>query len=166
LISYGLTEAERACMLGKRKHLNPTEKVYIAGLVHAGNQSYSKIAHQTGVNKTNIIRIAKLFEEDPECKRRPGSGRPRETTITEDRHMLLEVKRDRNITCTEIKDNIDSNVSHWTIVKRLNESKEVVSRWTQAKPWITKENRAKRVKWCKNHLEWTEEDWQKVLFSL
>jgi DDE superfamily endonuclease len=33
------------------------------------------------------------------------------------------------------------------------------------KPWISNENRIKRVKWCKSHLEWTEEDWRKVLFS-
>lgn len=35
----------------------------------------------------------------------------------------------------------------------------------QKKPWISKDNRIKRVKWCKNHLEWTDEDWRKVLFS-
>jgi len=121
-------------MLKKRKHLSPTEKVYIVGLIHAGNQSYAEIAQQTGVSKSIVSRIVKLFEEDPECKRRPVSGRPRKTTATEDHHMLLEVKRDRNTTLSQIKENIDSSVSPSTISRRLKESKEVVSSWTQAKP--------------------------------
>ena len=33
------------------------------------------------------------------------------------------------------------------------------------KPWISNQNRINRVAWCKDHVNWTEEDWRKVLFS-
>ena len=33
------------------------------------------------------------------------------------------------------------------------------------KPHLTDQMREKRKQWCANHLHWTEDDWEKVLFS-
>jgi len=54
-------------------------------------------------NKLTVSRILKLYEEDHLCLRRAGSGRPRKTNDRDNLHILLEVKRNRNINCTQIK---------------------------------------------------------------
>jgi len=80
-------------MINKHKNLTSAEKAHIAGLYYGGNYSYEDIGRIYGRSKSTISEIVKLFDEDPECKRRQGSGRPRKTTKYDDRHMLLEVKR-------------------------------------------------------------------------
>ena len=42
---------------------------------------------------------------------------------------------------------------------------ELSSHWQTTKPFISKKNQEKRLKWCKEHLEWTAEDWNRVLWS-
>jgi len=118
-------------MINKRKNLSSTEKAHIAGLYNSGNYSYEEIGRIYGRNKSTICEIVKHFDEDPECKRRKGSGRPRKTTKNDDRHILLEVKRNHNINHHEIKENIRLDVNESTISRRLSESKAVESSWTK-----------------------------------
>src|SRR5450756_1390830 len=110
-------------MINKRKNLSSTEKAHIAGLYNSGNYSYEEIGRIYGRNKSTIREVVILFDEDPECKRRKGSGRPRKTTKNDDRHILLEVRRNRNITHYQIKENIRLDVNESTISRRLSESK-------------------------------------------
>ena len=42
---------------------------------------------------------------------------------------------------------------------------ELRSYWKTKKLLISPINQAKRVKWCKEHLHWTSEDWNKVMWS-
>ena len=80
--------------------------------------------------------------------------------------MLLFLRaRDRHISCSQIKRDLQLDVSVSTINRRIVESENIYSGWTTAKPWISKENRIKRVNWCKEHLLWTDEDWKTVLWS-
>jgi transposase len=118
-------------MFCKRKNLSSSEKAYIVGLYHSGNYSYKEIGDIYGRNKSTICDIIKLFDDDPECKRRKGSGRPRKTAKIDDRHMILEVKRNRYITHREIKENLGLDVDESTISRRLSESKIVSSSWTK-----------------------------------
>jgi len=150
-------------MLRERKQLLPQRKAYICGLYHGGNASYADTASRMKVSKSTVRRILKLYEEDRLCERRVGSGRPRETSDRDNNHIVLAVQRNRNITCSEIKDNLGLNVSVSTISRRINESGEISNCWTQQKPWMSNKNRINRLKWCQEHLHWTNEDWQKVL---
>jgi hypothetical protein len=55
-----------------------------------------------GVNQSSN-QIIKLFDEDPEYERRKGSSWARKTTKKDDRHILLEIKRNPHITRHEMK---------------------------------------------------------------
>jgi hypothetical protein len=77
------------------------------------------------------------------------------------------VKRDRFISAKRI--NLDhsaaQNISLNTIRSRIKESGEFNSYWAARKPFISKKNRAKRLKWTKEHKNWTKEQWRSVLWS-
>jgi transposase len=145
-------------MTESRKQLSAPDKAHIAGLHRGGNYSYEQIAQMYDRSKSTIHRACHLYEEDDQCARRKGSGRPRKLDDADVRHAQLLVKRDRHISCPRINSDLDLEVSPRTINRRIVESKDIYSGWTQAKPWISKDNRIKRVDWCKEHLAWTKED--------
>ena len=150
-------------MAQSRKQLTAPDKAHIAGLYRGGIYSYEDIARMYNRSKTMIMNAVKLFDEDNQCARRNGSGRPRKLHDQDERHIHLLIKRDRYISCSQIKRDLNLDVSVSTINRRIVDSDEIYSGWTQAKPWISKENRIKRVNWCKEHLEWIDEYWRKVL---
>ncbi|CAD6199198.1 unnamed protein product [Caenorhabditis auriculariae] len=51
-----------------------------------------------------------------------------------------------------------------TVKRRLNAA-EIMGRRPVKKPLISEKNRAARVKWAKEHLNWTRQDWNKILWS-
>lgn len=53
----------------------------------------------------------------------------------------------------------------FTIRSRIKESGEFNSYWAVRKPFINPVNRARRVEWCRAHLNWTKEQWKRVLWS-
>jgi transposase len=152
-------------MAEPREQLTVADKAHIAGLYRGGNLSLNDIAEMYNRRKSTIKRVVDLFMEDDQCARRKGSGRPRKMNDGDLRQVVLAVKRERYITCSRIKRELRLEVSARTVNRRLTETKEIYSAWTQAKPWISKDNRVRRVQWCKDHLEWTLEDWKSVLWS-
>ncbi|CAD6191363.1 unnamed protein product [Caenorhabditis auriculariae] len=51
-----------------------------------------------------------------------------------------------------------------TVKRRLNAA-GIMGRRPVNKPLISEKNRAARVKWAKEHLNWTRQDWNKILWS-
>ncbi|CAD6197620.1 unnamed protein product [Caenorhabditis auriculariae] len=51
-----------------------------------------------------------------------------------------------------------------TVKRRLNAA-GIMGRRPVKKPLISEKNRAARVKWAKEHLNWTRQDWNKILWS-
>ncbi|CAD6195785.1 unnamed protein product [Caenorhabditis auriculariae] len=51
-----------------------------------------------------------------------------------------------------------------TVKRRLNAA-GIMGRRPVKKPLISEKNRAARVKWAKEHLNWTRQDWNKILSS-
>ena len=98
--------------------------------------------------------------------RKVGSGRRRKTTAREDQMIVREVTNNRYCTSVELRRLLPGlNVSASTIRRRINERSEFRSEWQSKKPYVSEANRIRRVQWCRDHLNWTVEDWGKVLWS-
>ena len=97
--------------------------------------------------------------------RKPGSGRKRKTTTTEDRRIVREVKKNPFVTSTEINRDLQSPVSVRTIRRRITESGEFKSYWAARKPFISEGNIKRRLEWCYNHVHWSIAQWRRVIFS-
>lgn len=120
------------------------------------------------------IRVGKLTKADKatiwQCKidgktdRKPGSGRKRKTSLSDDAAIALYVKRNRDCTLTDLQKDLQlKHVCCTTLGKRIFEQTGFSSHLTIKKPMISESNRKIRLNWAKEHLHWTEEDWRSVL---
>jgi hypothetical protein len=101
------------------------------------------------------------FEQPLENEKR---GRKRKSTPVTDRHIVLEVKRNRFVTANQLKQLVPpvQDLCINTIKSRIKESGEFESYWAQKKPFISPKNKVNRVRWAKEHLNWTREQWRTV----
>jgi transposase len=98
----------------------------------------------------------------------PRSGRPRKTT-----EMLNRVIKRRSAAnpfmhcvsiCQELSEIQGVQVHPRTVGRRLDEM-GLFARNPAKKPFINNRNRLKRLKFAREHLHWTSDDWAKVLWT-
>ncbi|GFU39138.1 general transcription factor II-I repeat domain-containing protein 2 [Trichonephila clavipes] len=102
------------------------------------------------------------------CSRRHGGGRVRSTTPAEDRYIVLSAKRNRRTTAQR----------RWQISFLLPQESRSPKNCCQTfeggglyarRPVVcvplTRQHRTARLQWCREHHNWTEQDWACVLFS-
>ncbi|CAD6199912.1 unnamed protein product [Caenorhabditis auriculariae] len=96
------------------------------------------------------------------------TGRPRVTDRNDDRNILKTSRTNPRLTAPAIRRevflNSPSSPSVSTVKRRLNAA-GIMGRRPVKKPLISEKNRAARVKWAKEHLNWTRQDWNKILWS-
>ena len=95
-------------------------------------------------------------------------GRPRKTTIQDDRLITRQAVRNPFITSTAIKRKFAgqiSDISTRTIRRRLVAKFQCHARKPLKKPLLTKRMRLKRVQFCQQYRHWTSEQWRRVMFS-
>jgi hypothetical protein len=120
----------------------------------------------TGWSRQTIHSTLKRWKDKPGLVRYQGGGKPRVTTPRLDRLIVRKMKMDRFTSGRKIKEDLQlDHVNERTIRRRLVESGEFNSYWTTRTPFINDSNRKRRVEWCKAHLEWTPEQWKRVLWS-
>ncbi|GFU79040.1 transposable element Tcb1 transposase [Trichonephila clavipes] len=104
------------------------------------------------------------------CSRRPGGGRVRSTTPAEDRYIVLSAKRNRRTTAQQVASQFlaasGKQISRKTLARRLRGGGLYARRPVVRVP-LTRQHRTARLQWCwcREHHNWTEQDWACVLFS-
>ncbi|GFX41996.1 transposable element Tcb1 transposase [Trichonephila clavipes] len=82
------------------------------------------------------------------------------TYAIEDRYIVLSAKRNRRTTAQQVANQFlaDSGkqISRKTVARRL--------RGGGLYPILTRQHRTARLQWCREHHNWTEQDWACVLF--
>jgi transposase len=155
----------------KYKQLTEFQKGEIAMGIDLG-VSRSKLRRQLGTGSNTIKTWADRYEEEGKMERKSGSGRPRMTTSKEDRLIVRQSERNRKLTATKIartleaKDNSGGSPkpTRWTVGRRLLDA-GLPARRPRKKPLLTKKHKQARLKWAKDHLDWTSEQWNNVLWS-
>ena len=145
------------------KHVSDLEK----GQIIAYNQmgySIREIAEEIGRGKSTVNRWVLKYEETGETGRKKGSGRPRKTTKRFDRRLVRHMKPNRKITSRKIISDLGLDISQRTVTRRLNEA-GYISFFQRKKAFVNKRNRKKRVRWAKDHKNWSVAEWMKVLWS-
>ncbi|GFY14080.1 transposable element Tcb1 transposase [Trichonephila clavipes] len=100
----------------------------------------------------------------------PGfsSGRPRETTPADDRYIVLQARRNRRQTAGEIARHTTQAtgrpISRFTVARRLHGGGLFVRRPVRCVP-LTPAHRRRRSLWCREHRNWRDNEWGRVLFT-
>ncbi|GFS98523.1 transposable element Tcb1 transposase [Trichonephila clavipes] len=102
------------------------------------------------------------------CSRRHGGGCVRSTTPAEDRYIVLSAKRNRRTTAQQVANQFlaasGKQISRKTVARRLRGGGLYARRPVVCVP-LTRQHRTARLQWCREHHNWTEQDWACVLFS-
>ncbi|GFW53264.1 transposable element Tcb2 transposase [Trichonephila clavipes] len=139
----------------------------VIGRLESG-QTQRNVADAVGVARSVVERLWNRYQESGNVKRRPGAGRPRATTSTDDRYVQLTARRNRTENATQLQRQlllaIGRRVSSQTVRNRLHEGGLYARRPMVCIP-LTPRHRAVRRRWATEHRDWEQHDWSQVLFT-
>ena len=124
------------------------------------------------LGQRNSGSLASLTKGDS-GERKPGSGRPRKTTVRGDRFIIKRATRQRDAfdNCPStaeisesLKDRISTKISRRTAQRRLHKRNYRRCLKTR-KPLPSTVNRHKRVQFAKRYRHWTVDQWKNVVWS-
>ncbi|GFW23574.1 transposable element Tcb2 transposase [Trichonephila clavipes] len=97
-----------------------------------------------------------------------SSGRPRGITPADDRYIVLQARRNRRQTAGEIARHTTQAtgrpISRFTVARRLHGGGLFARRPVRCVP-LTPANRRRRFLWCREHRNWRDNEWGRVLFT-
>jgi transposase len=139
----------------------------IIALIDDG-RSQSYVARRFGVSRSTVQRVHARYLETGLLIRRPGTGPRRKTYERDDRFVVSQSIRNRYLTAVEIRNHLQHvrnvNVSERTIRRRLNAA-NLVSRRPATGPELQRHHRVARLRFAREHENWNEDDWGRVLFA-
>ena len=108
--------------MGRRPSLSPNDRTMAVGMLEAG-QSARDVARRFGVSHSTILRLNERFQTTRSVKDMPGSGRPKKTTLAQDRYLRNLTLRTRVITARSLQGRFQRatviRVSDQTVRNRL-----------------------------------------------
>ncbi|GBM14259.1 hypothetical protein AVEN_167339-1 [Araneus ventricosus] len=139
----------------------------IVGRLEAG-QSQVQICREFNLTPSVVRNLWKQFQDTGSIERKPGQGRPRATTATEDRYLSIIARRNRGATASQLSRDLyaatGTRVSRVTVSKRLHETGLLAKRPAVCVP-LTSTNRRVRLAWCREHIDCIMDQWATVLFT-
>lgn len=146
------------------KHLTHEEKLRIYTLYHDAKKGLSEIAALTGFTKMQIRGVIRSGTTTV-AKR---SGRPRALTEEEEKELVEFVtgsREGRRMSFLELSVTLFENRHKmWAIKKALYRlGFRRCLAWQ--KPPISEKNRQLRLAWAREHVNWTPEQWGKILWT-
>ncbi|GFW97831.1 transposable element Tcb1 transposase [Trichonephila clavipes] len=153
--------------MSSRHHINDFMRGRIIGKIEEGRK-ITDVAREFDIAHSVVSRLWKSFKTTGMCSRRHGGGRVRSTTPAEDRYIVLSAKRNRRTTAQQVANQFlaasGKQISRKTVARRLRGGGLYARRPVVCVP-LTRQHRTARLQWCREHHNWTEQDWACVLFS-
>ncbi|GFV62686.1 transposable element Tcb2 transposase [Trichonephila clavipes] len=152
--------------MSSRHHIDDFMRGRIIGKIEEGRK-ITDVAREFDIAHSVVSRLWKSFKTTGMCSRRHG-GRVRRTTPAEDRYIVLAAKRNRRTTAQQVANQFlaasGKQISRKTVARRLRGGGLYARRPVVCVP-LTRQHRTARLQWCREHHNWTEQDWACVLFS-
>lgn len=141
------------------------EKWQIIGLHRAG-LSFKEIARRTGRHYTTISRLVRKHAQTDDVKNRRPSGRPRKTTVREDRALVRLVRRYPFESSSTLKHRWlpGRRICHQTVRNRLKAA-GLKSRRVIKRPLLTDNHKRLRLAWCRQRERWNLRSWRRIHWS-
>lgn len=130
--------------------------------------SVSQVAHHFGVSRRTVTETVRRFQETNDVEDRQRSGRPRGTNAEDDNFLVTETRSAPFITSSQLVDRLEHNrgirVTSQTVRNRLA-SAGLRSYHPARFPRLTDFHRELRYQFAEEHLQWTPEQWKRVVWT-
>ncbi|GFW20483.1 transposable element Tc1 transposase [Trichonephila clavipes] len=150
-----------------RRHLDAFTRGRIIGKLEEG-RSVTSVAAEFGIAHSIVSRLWRQFQTTGTAIRGFSSGRPRGTTPADDQYIVLHARRNRRQTAGEIARHTTQAtgrpISRFTVARRLHGGGLFARRPVRCVP-LTPAHRRKRSLWCREHPNWRDNEWGRVLFT-
>jgi transposase len=121
-------------------------------------------ADLTGASVSTVRRWNKRMRESGSTDDAPRSGRPRRTTAMDDAAIVRASQLDHYKLAKDIRDQLVLPVSDDTVARRLDAA-GLGSHAAARKRHYTDDQRRARLSFARGYLNWTPEQWERVIFS-
>ncbi|GFX55246.1 transposable element Tcb2 transposase [Trichonephila clavipes] len=146
------------CFYRRSKHWEKLEE----------GRSVTSVAAEFGISHSIVSRLWRQFQTTGTAIRGFSSGRPRGTTPADDRYIVLQARRNRRQTAGEIARHTTQAtgrpISRFTVARRLHGGGLFARRPVRCVP-LTLAHRRRRSLWCREHRNWRDNEWGRVLFT-
>jgi transposase len=138
-------------------------------VLREGGLSFRQIAARLNRSVSAVLNCYHVWSEEGREQRARRSGRPRQTTASQDRRLRLLAVRDRFSTTRSIADQWfgeeGRRVSTRTIYRRIRSFRLMSYRPYFVLP-LTAAYKRQRLEWCQERLQWDEEWHQYIPLKL
>jgi transposase len=146
------------------KSISPTTSIRVVNLL-SSDHSIRQIAQITGLGKSTICEIKHKHQVNVENQH---GGRPRLISSPTRRHLTRKIKTGEVNTVPEatkmLTNQLSINCSKSTVRRTLKKS-GLNGRKKSKKPLLKFHHRQDRLAFAQKYVEWTVEDWKRVLWS-
>ncbi|GFV11654.1 transposable element Tcb2 transposase [Trichonephila clavipes] len=150
-----------------RRHLDAFTRGRIIGKLEEG-RSVTSVAAEFGIAHSIVSRLWRQFQTTGTAIRGFSSGRPRGSIPADVRYIVLQTRRNRRQTAGEIARHTTQAtgrpISRFTVSRRLHGGGLFARRSVWCVP-LTPAHRRRRSLWCREHRNWRDNEWGRVLFT-
>jgi transposase len=126
----------------------------------------SSVSRMLGISRYSVQMIQKKYSQGFGLLDKPKSGRPTKLSLRMQRSIIVNSKKDPFKTAKQLSDEAKvSNIVSVDTVKRLLRHNNLNGRIATRKPALNHMDKKKRFTWCKQRLQWSIDDWNKIIFS-
>ena len=130
--------------------------------------SVNELSQRFNVDRRTVQRFLRKVEEHGNIDDRPRSGRPRRSSERQDRQLIRLSSGNPRLVSRELNRQWNAltgiETSSSTVRRRLSAS-GLHGRIAAKKPMLTRAQKAARLMWARERIEWTVENWTQVLLS-
>ncbi|GFW48779.1 transposable element Tcb2 transposase [Trichonephila clavipes] len=153
---------------GKQIAISIKRKMELLNAVDEKQKMELESWFEFGIAHSIVSRLWRQFETTGTAIRGFSSGRPRGTTPTDDRYIVLQARRNRRQTAGEIARHTTKAtgrpISRFTVARRLHGGGLFARHPLRCVP-LTPAHRRKRSVWCREHRNWRDSEWGRVHFT-
>lgn len=151
----------------KTRELGVPERSNIV-LLHSQGYSQVKISKIMKCSRKAVQIAIKRFNETGSHENKPKPGKKRILTPREHRYLLKSSLSTRTKSSKDLASDLwehrNVKISARSVRRHLVDA-GLCARRARHKPLLTKRHKQLRLQWAKRHLNWTSDDWDKIMWS-
>ena len=146
----------------QRTELSEFQKGQIVAL--SAIYSAREIGRQLGISHSTVSAFLSRYADRENYDNFHHIGRPRKTASSGDRYIVRSAETNTSQPLTQLRLDTNLDISEQTIRRRLQEN-GIAKHKAVNRPLLTRKHIAARLKWAREHSDWSLEQWQSVIWS-